>query len=64
MINNDVPEIAVQQMLDHSSPTMTRVYAKLHDRTLREHYDRYQERINVRGEIVALDAAGPLRTHA
>ena len=60
MINNDVPEIAVQQMLDHSSPTMTRVYAKLHDRTLREHYDRYQERINIRGEIVSLDPNGPL----
>ncbi len=60
MINHDVPEIAVQQMLDHSSPLMTRVYAKLHDRTLREHYDRYQERINIRGEIVAIDPDGPL----
>ena len=60
MINNDVPEIAVQQMLDHSSPTMTRVYAKLHDSTLREHYDRYQERIDIHGEIVELDPAGSL----
>ena len=60
MINHDVPEIAVQQMLDHSSPRMTRVYAKLHDRTLREHYDRYQQRINIRGEIVSIDQDGPL----
>ena len=60
MINHDVPEIAVQQMLDHNSPTMTRVYAKLHDRTLRRHYDSYQERINVRGELVHLDPAGSL----
>jgi site-specific recombinase XerD len=60
MINRDVPQIAVQQMLDHNSPEMTRVYAKLHDSTLREHYDRYQERINVRGEIVELDPAGSL----
>jgi hypothetical protein len=60
MINHDVPEIAVQQMLDHNSPTMTRVYAKLHERTLRRHYDSYQERINVRGEIVHLDPAGSL----
>lgn len=60
MINNDVPEIAVQQMLDHNSPVMTRVYAKLHDRTLRQHYDRYQERINIRGEIVSLHPDGPL----
>lgn len=60
MINDNVPEIAVQQMLDHNSPEMTRVYAKLHNSTLREHYDRYQERINVRGEIVELDPAGSL----
>lgn len=60
MINHDVPEIAVQQMLDHSSPKMTRVYAKLHDRTLREHYDRYQQRINIRGEIMALDSDAAL----
>jgi integrase len=60
MINHGVPEVAVQQMLDHSSPTMTRVYARLHDRTLREHYDRYQQRINIGGEVVALDPDGPL----
>ena len=35
MINEHVPEIAVQQMLDHSSPAMTRVYAKIHNATLR-----------------------------
>lgn len=50
----------MQQMLDHSSPVMTRVYAKLHDHTLRDHFDRYQERINIRGEIVSLDPDGPL----
>lgn len=60
MINNDVPEIAVQQMLDHSSPVMTRVYAKLHDRTLRQHFDRYHQRIDIRGEIATLDPAGSL----
>lgn len=60
MINEHVPEIAVQQMLDHSSPAMTRVYAKIHNATLRREFDRYQERINIRGEVVRLDPAGPL----
>ena len=60
MINEHVPEIAVQQMLDHSSPAMTRVYAKIHNATLRAAFDRYQERINIRGEVVKLDPAGPL----
>jgi hypothetical protein len=60
MINNDVPMDTVQQMLDHSSPEMTACYATIKHQTLRREYDRYQERINIRGEIVHLDPAGPL----
>jgi len=60
MINNGVPQIAVQQLLDHESPRMTNIYARLHDQTLREEFDRYQQRINIRGETVALDPDGPL----
>jgi len=60
MINNGVPQIAVQQLLDHESPRMTNVYARLHDQTLRAEFDRYQQRINIRGETVPLDPGGPL----
>jgi integrase len=60
MINQNIPEIAVQQMLDHSSPAMTRVYAKIHNATLRREFDRYQERIDIRGELIKLDPSGPL----
>jgi integrase len=56
MINAGVPEIAVQQMLDHNSPQMTSVYARLHDQTLREHFDRFQQRVNIRGEPVLTPA--------
>ncbi len=55
MINNGVPQIAVQQLLDHESPRMTNIYARLHDQTLRAEFDRYQQRINIRGETVPLD---------
>jgi integrase len=60
MINSGVPQIAVQQLLDHESPRMTNVYARLHDQTLRAEFDRYQQRINIRGETVPLDPDGPL----
>jgi RNA polymerase sigma factor (sigma-70 family) len=60
MINNGVPQIAVQQLLDHESPRMTNIYARLHDQTLRAEFDRYQHRINIRGETVPLDPDGPL----
>jgi hypothetical protein len=52
MINAGVPEIAVQQMLDHNSSRMTSVYARLHDQTLRAEFDRFQARVNIRGERV------------
>jgi hypothetical protein len=32
MIDSGVPQIAVQQLLDHESPRMTNIYARLHDR--------------------------------
>lgn len=60
MINNNVPIDTVQQMLDHSSPEMTARYATIKHQTLRREFDRYQERINISGEVVHLDPDGPL----
>jgi site-specific recombinase XerD len=60
MINNGVPQIAVQQLLDHESPHMTHIYARLHDQTLRAEFDRYQRRVNVRVEVVPIDPEGAL----
>jgi integrase len=60
MINNNVPSDTVQQMLDHSSPAMTARYATIKHQTLRREFDRYQDRINVLGEVVHLDPDGPL----
>jgi integrase len=60
MINNEVPLETVQYMLDHASPEMTVRYATVKRETLRREWERYQERINVRGEIVRLDPDGPL----
>lgn len=60
MINNQVPQEIVQRILDHSSPEMTAIYATIKDQTLRREWERFAQRINIRGEIVPLDAAGSL----
>jgi len=60
LVNNEVPLDTVQRLLEHNSPEMTARYAQIKDQTLRREWERYQQRINVRGEIVPLDPAGPL----
>ncbi|VAZ88655.1 tyrosine-type recombinase/integrase [Mycobacterium pseudokansasii] len=46
-INHDVPQEVVRRLLDHTSHTMTAVYARLADSTIREHWERAQK-INIR----------------
>jgi len=60
LVNNEVPLDTVRRLLDHNSPEMTARYAQIKDQTLRREWERYQQRINIRGEIVALDPHGPL----
>lgn len=60
MINNDVPLPAIQRMLDHDSPEMTARYARIKDQTLRREWQRYQDRIDIQGDVIRLDPAGPL----
>jgi len=54
MLNQGVSQRAIQDHLDHSSPEMTAVYAKLLDSTLRAEFDAYQQRVNIRGERIAV----------
>jgi len=60
LINNEVPMDTVRRLLDHDSSEMTARYATIKDQTLRREWERYQQRINVRGEVIALDPAGPM----
>jgi hypothetical protein len=60
MVNNDVDLFSVQSLLDHDSPDMTLRYARLNMQTLRRKWEAAQQRINVRGEIVALEIDGEL----
>ena len=54
MINNEVSLDIVQRMLDHASPEMTARYATIKDQTLRREWERFQQRINIRGELIPL----------
>jgi hypothetical protein len=60
LVNNEVPLDTVRRLLDHNSPEMTARYAQIKDQTLRREWERYQQRINIRGEIIPLDPSGPL----
>lgn len=59
LINRDVPQEVVRVLLDHSSGEMTAHYARLHDTTVRQHWERARK-VNVKGENVTVDPAGPL----
>ena len=60
LINSGVPQHVVQKLLCHGSPNMTGHYAKVHDATVREAFDRYQsQRVNIAGERVGYDADSP-----
>lgn len=46
-------------LLDHDSHQMTAHYARLHDHTIRQHWERARK-VNSKGQQVTLDPAGPL----
>lgn len=60
LLNEGLDLQTVSQLLDHRSLAMTQGYAKLHDRRLREEFDRYQERVTINGERVPLAPEGTL----
>lgn len=56
LINSGVPQHIVQRMLGHASPHMTAHYARVHDATIREEFDRYQrQRVNITGQLISYD---------
>ena len=59
LINRDVPQEVVQVLLDHSSGEMTAHYARLHDSTVRRHWEKARK-VNARGEAVIVSPDGPL----
>ena len=59
LINRDVPQHVVQKILDHDSPEMTAHYARLSDKTVREHWEKARK-VNTAGQVVQVGPGGPL----
>jgi len=59
LINRDVPQHVVQKILDHDSAEMTAHYARLSDRTVRDHWERARK-VNSEGRPVEIRAGGAL----
>jgi integrase len=59
LINRDVPQHVVQKILDHDSPAMTAHYARLSDKTVREHWERARK-VGAGGQPVQISPGGPL----
>ncbi|TWP32356.1 tyrosine-type recombinase/integrase, partial [Leekyejoonella antrihumi] len=59
LINKDVPQEVVRRILDHDSSQMTAHYARLHDDTVRRHWDAARK-VDITGTTIATDTAGPL----
>jgi integrase len=59
LINRDVPQHVVQKILDHDSPAMTAHYARLSDKTVREHWEKARK-VNAAGRPVQISPEGPL----
>jgi len=59
LINRDVPQEVVRRILDHDSPQMTSHYARLHDTTVRRHWEAARK-VDVNGHSVVIDPDGPL----
>jgi len=60
MVNDGVPLSVIAKVLDHSSLEMTARYAQIHDDTLRREVIQWHQRVNRRGEQIALPIDGPL----
>ena len=59
LINNDVPQEVVRKILDHSSWETTAHYARLHDDTVRRHWERARK-VDIHGNSVTFDEDSPL----
>ena len=64
MVNDNIPLTVIQDVLDHGSIEMTARYARLRDETIKQAVKRWHERVNIRGERIALPVDGPLEQAA
>ncbi len=60
LINQGVPQHVVQRLLGHASPQMTATYARLHDHTVRDAFEKWcATRVNINGEHLPFKPDAP-----
>jgi integrase len=59
LINRDVSQEVVRRILDHDSSQMTSHYARLHDTTVRRHWEAARK-VDINGHSVVVDPDSPL----
>ncbi len=59
LINRDVPQEVVRRILDHDSSQMTAHYARLHDDTVRRHWDAARK-VDITGATITNESGSPL----
>lgn len=64
MVAEEIPLLVVQKVLDHGSVEMTAHYGRVHDSTVKQAVWKFHERVNIRGERIALPIDGPLEEAA
>jgi len=64
VVAEEIPLLVVQKVLDHGSVEMTAHYGRVHDSTIKEAVWKFHERVNIRGERIALPVDGPLEEAA
>ena len=64
MVNENIPLTVIQDVLDHGSIEMTARYARMREETVKQAVKRWHERVNIRGERIALPLDGPLEQAA
>ena len=64
MINEGVPLPVIQRVLDHASIQMTARYSQLDNATIKREITAFHDRVNIRGERIALPVDGPLEQAA
>ena len=64
LVNEGIPLSVIQRVLDHGSIEMTARYSHLDDETVKREMASFHERVNIRGERIALPVGGPLEQAA
>ena len=64
LVAEEIPLLTVQKVLDHGSIEMTAHYGRAHDSTVKQAMWRFHDRVNIRGERIALPVDGPLEEAA